>query len=282
MNKLSSFIIALALAAIVAGVYLWQRDHATAPEQVQQQPADAPIVADVPPEEREPGPEIRYPIEAVTPSEPVAETTDISVAITGLLGREAVLKFMQLGDFPRRVVGTVDNLARSHAAPMLWPVNPTPGKFTVQSRADIQEIAASNGQRYEPFVAMVQSLNTDKVVSLYVRLYPQFQGAYEELGYPRGYFNDRLVAVIDNLLGTPEPAGALPVELLEVKGDVKSERPWVRYQYVDPELEALSAGQKIMLRVGPANRKVLKEKLTEIRRRVSGGGLSLPEAPGKR
>jgi hypothetical protein len=37
-----------------------------------------------------------------------------------------------------------------------------------------------------------------------------------------------------------------------------------------------------MLRVGPANRKVLKEKLVEIRRRVSGGALSLPDASGKR
>lgn len=282
MNKLSSFIIALALAAIAAGIYLWQRDQAREPEQVQLQPSDAPAVVEAPPEAREPGPEIRYPIESVAPAEPVAASTDVGVAMSALLGREAVLKFMQLADFPRRVVGTVDNLGRSHAAPVLWPVHPTPGKFTVQGEGDAQVIAAANSQRYDPFVAMVQSLSTDKIVSVYVRLYPQFQAAYEELGYPRGYFNDRLVAVIDNLLGTPEPDGAIPVSLTEVKGDVKSERPWVRYQYADPAYESLSAGQKIMLRVGTANRKALKAKLVDLRRRLSGGGLGLPEASGTR
>ena len=39
---------------------------------------------------------------------------------------------------------------------------------------------------------------------VYERLYPLFQQAYEDLGYPGKYFNDRLVEVIDHLLQTPE------------------------------------------------------------------------------
>lgn len=30
-------------------------------------------------------------------------------------------------------------------------------------------------------------------MQFYVRLYPLFQKAYVELGYPNGYFNDRLI-----------------------------------------------------------------------------------------
>lgn len=63
-----------------------------------------------------------------------------------------------------------------------------------------------------------------------------------------------------------EPAVKHPVQLTEVKGSVPSVRPWVRYEFVDPALEALPAGQKIMLRVGPVNERRLKARLTELRR----------------
>jgi hypothetical protein len=36
-------------------------------------------------------------------------------------------------------------------------------------------------------------VDTRKAVALYVDLYPLFQGAYAELGYPNRYFNDRLI-----------------------------------------------------------------------------------------
>ncbi len=39
--------------------------------------------------------------------------------------------------------------------------------------------------------------------------------------------------------------------LVEVKGSVPSLRPWVRYEFVDPDLEAQSAGRKILMRMGP-------------------------------
>jgi hypothetical protein len=42
----------------------------------------------------------------------------------------------------------------------------------------------------------------------------------------------------------------------------------VRYEFVDPALESLSAGQKILLRVGPANERRLKAKLSELRREL--------------
>ena len=38
---------------------------------------------------------------------------------------------------------------------------------------------------------------------MYKQYYPLFQQAYVDLGYPEGYFNDRLVEVIDHLLATP-------------------------------------------------------------------------------
>ncbi|HKO66785.1 MAG TPA: DUF3014 domain-containing protein, partial [Burkholderiaceae bacterium] len=56
----------------------------------------------------------------------------------------------------------------------------------------------------------------------------------------------------------------------DVKAPIVLVQPKVLHQYADPELEALSAGQKAMIRVGPDNASVLKAKLREIRYRVAG------------
>jgi len=98
-----------------------------------------------------------------------------------------------------------------------------------------------------------------QAVAWYVRYYPLFQQAYRELGYPRGYFNDRLVAAIDNMLAAPD----LTAPIALVRGDTY-------YRFVDPSLQGLSAGQKLLLRMGPANAAKLKAKLREVRAALVG------------
>jgi len=151
---------------------------------------------------------------------------------------------------------------------MLWPIKPTPGRFTVEERAGGSVINADNSQRYTPLVLLAESVDAGKAVDLYIRMYPLLQQAYEELGYPKAYFNDRLMAVIDQLLATPGADEPIQVHLTEVKGSVASLQPWVRYEFVNPAFESLSAGQKIMLRVGSVNERRLKAKLTAIRQQL--------------
>jgi hypothetical protein len=92
---------------------------------------------------------------------------------------------------------------------------------------------------------------------LYVRFYPLCQQAYVDLGYPNGYFNDRLVEVIDHLLAAPEMTGPIKLTVSHVL-----------YEYADPEIEARSAGQKLLIRMGAENAAQVKAKLREIRREV--------------
>jgi hypothetical protein len=101
---------------------------------------------------------------------------------------------------------------------------------------------------------------------------PLLQRAYTDLGYPGRSFDARLVEVIDLLLATPSTPEPLKVQLTEVKGSVPSVRPWVRYEFADPALESLAAGQKILMRVGPVNQRRLKAKLVEIRAALLAGG----------
>jgi hypothetical protein len=59
-------------------------------------------------------------------------------------------------------------------------------------------------------------------------------------------------------LATPEPTE--PLRLVQVK---------VRYQFADPDMERRSAGQKMLLRIGPENARVVKAKLREFRQFVA-------------
>ena len=211
-------------------------------------------------------PKIEHPIERVQvePAPPPQATLDASdpamrEALASLFKGNKLPEAVQPISLIRNIVATIDNLPRSKAAPRLWPVQPMSGAMSTINAGDHLVIAADNSARYAPGIALVEAVDTKRLVAIYVRFYPLFQQAYRELGYPDGYFNDRLVAVIDHLLATPQVNS--PIALVQ---------PKVLYQYADPELEALSAGQKAMMRVGPDNAAVLKAKLREIRFRVAG------------
>ena len=268
---------AVVLVAVAAGAFWWWQQSSVAPPAepapgvaapAPEAPAsmaasapEAPLAAASSPET------IRFPVEASAPAVPPAS---FETRLGELLGRAAVLNFLQTDQLIRRVVVTVDNLARHHAAPQLWPVHPMPGRFTVEGEAGAGVIAAANAERYQPWVDWVTRVPVQPVAALYRQAYPAFQQRYEELGYPGRYFNDRLIDVIDHLLATPEPAQPLAVQLTEVKGPVAPVRPWVRYEFSDPQLERLSAGQKMLLRVSPAQARALKAKLGEFRRELAG------------
>lgn len=187
-------------------------------------------------------------------------------ALIDLLGRDAVIELLQTDAFAERVVATVDALPSGHAAPRLWPVHPTEGRFTVD--AD-NRITADNAARYDRFVDLVERIDPATAARLYRRLLPQLQSAYAGLGYPGRRFHDRLIEVIDHLLATPVAPPAPPVTLTDVKGPIASERPWVRYEFADPALESLSAGQRILLRVGDAHRQRLTAWLRAFRASIA-------------
>ena len=154
----------------------------------------------------------------------------------------------------------------------LWPVNPVPGRFSVELRDGATFIGADNGLRYTPYVLLLETVDLRQGVAVYSRIYPDLQRAYEDLGYPKGYLNDRLVHVIDELLATPEIDVPLEVRLPSIEGPLQPKRPWVLYEFVDPQLQSLTAGQKALLRMGSVNERRIKVRLSEIRRLVTAGG----------
>ena len=254
------------LGAIGAG--LWSLTKSPAPTPIALRPpahAATASVVSVSPEAAPSAPAIAYPIDTPTSAASDSAPLDINSAITDLVGRQAAVSLFQLADFPRRVAATVDNLGRGHAPASLWPVNPASGRVIVTTMSGATTLGPDNGLRYTPYVLLVENVDMRQAAAAYVRLYPLIQRAYEEIGFPGRYFNDRLVEVIDQLLATPEPNGPLGVHLPTINGPVRPQRPWVLYEFDDPALQALAAGQKILLRMGPVNERRMKTRIAEFR-----------------
>ncbi len=177
---------------------------------------------------------------------------DVADAINRLTDVTGLFSFK---NFIRHFVVTIDNLTNQKIPQRYIFTQRVPDKFAVVTKdVDTALLDTRNFIRYAGFVNLVERIDTGKLVAHYVRFYPLFQEAYEELGYPDRYFNDRLIQVIDHLLAAPE-----------VEGQINLVRPKVFYQFANPELEALSAGQKILVRVGYDNAHRVKAKLRELR-----------------
>jgi hypothetical protein len=257
MNDMRKLIrTAIFVAAGLVGGYLWWQQE-TAPADLATV-APEPIVA-APSTSADSTPATHYPV--VTGDEavflPALADSDNALIQTmvALVGSDNWRQMFVPERIVRRIVATVDNLPRHDAPVGLWPLRPVGGAF--QSRVSETGLAIdpANSARYARYIDMVRALDVHEVVRIYHAYYPIFQQAYVELGYPQGYFNDRLIVAIDDLLAAPEPSQSPAIA-----------QPKVRYQFADRELEDRSAGQRIMLRIGIDNAQVVKGKLRDFRR----------------
>ena len=262
MRSLALWFVIVVLCVVGGGVYYWKNHTEREARLEQMQPASGPTAqAPAPaPEDEKPV----YPLPAQAPptdqSEPkplppLAQSDEpLREALQGPVAGPDFDDLMIGKDIVRRIVATVDNLPRKRVAERLLPLKSPGGNLNVSGQGEIVALSPANYGRYTHYVKLAQSIDAHKLVAVYVHYYPLFQDAYRELGYPKKQFNDRVIQAIDDLLNAPVPSK--PPELV---------RPKVFYEFEDPALEELSAGRKIMLRIGPDNASIIKNKLREIR-----------------
>src|SRR6267143_5819112 len=252
-----AWLIGIVVAAVIAlGGWYWYASR--------QRPAAAtPVVAAPAPPPVSSEPQIEHPIAADNAAGsaalPALNDSDQIVhdSLVGVLGRHAVEQFLVPQNIVRHLVATVDNLPRRKLAAELRPVKPTPGQTASATQGEITTLSDANFERYAPLVRVLQATDVKGLALVYERLSPLFQQSYEDLGYPGKYFNDRLVEVIDHLLQAPE-----------VSAPIKVVQPRVFYEYADADLESRSAGQKLLIRMGPSNARAIKAKLREFRAEI--------------
>jgi len=236
------------------------------PERPPQIEPPAAEPATVEPATREPEPQQEEPTKEATetpPETPLPTLDDsddrVRQDLYTLAARQVLDSLLNLNRIIRRFVVTVDNLPRKQLANSKYRSNQAiRGQPIVEEDSLGLYLSERNFARYDAFVDLLESMNSEQVVALYLHYYPLIQTAYEDLGYPSAYFNDRLIDVIDHLTDTAD-----------IGGRISLVRPRVLYKFVDPELEALSAGQKILIRIGPRNAARVKSKLRELRKSLT-------------
>jgi len=248
----------LAAGAAIALWYYWSSMTEQVPEPepvlkpVAETPAESPgPVHPMVPTDSEP---VDQP--ELVPLPPLDQSDEyLKLEIADIFG-ESVNDMLAESGMIERIVATIDNLPRSHVAERIRPVGGLQDPFLVDGQDSSGEyfINPENYHRYDALVTLTSSADLGELIDVYRRFYPLFQDAYVSLGYPDGYFNDRLVQVIDHLLVTPD-----------VSDQIELVRPHVLYEYSDPDLEALSSGQKLLLRMGTDNSNKIKNTLRELR-----------------
>jgi len=281
MNKLILIVVIIFSLAIAATYYPWQQIEEIEPVSESESVTEDDEFLKIPGELEKPA--IKYPVPETSSkskdkdrvekgSEPVqapegiqislgplpkldGSDREISREINGLIEDEALTGLFSFKSFITHFVVTVDNMTNRKLPQRYVFMQRVPDKFAViKQEFDTASLDSKNFKRYSAYVNLLDVVDSRKLVTVYVRFYPLFQEAYEALGYPDRYFNDRLIQVIDHLLVAPE-----------IEGPISLVRPKVFYRFADPELEALSAGQKILLRIGYGNALRVKSKLKELR-----------------
>jgi hypothetical protein len=282
-NNMKNWLIALLLIVLAAAAYYYVMVYESSVEETPPPPIPtAAIERPVPEPEPEPEPVPVEPAEEVIEVEPGPEIVDETIAlpplaesddlvfesISGLAGEASVMRFFVSDNVVSRFVASVDALTSRQVPGQIMVVRDLEGKFvaTANEQPDIVirnsegdpipqfVLNPANYKRYDPQVEMFEALDTQELITLYRDFAPLSQQAYVELGYPDGDFKARLIEVIDSLLSTPEISE--PPRLI---------KPEAFYLFANPDLEALPAGQKALLRMGPMNAQRVKAKLREIR-----------------
>lgn len=251
-NRIVVVVVVVIVVGSIAAYFYWQQ------QQQQPEPVQVRTISPAPPP---PEPLVQQVIETVPAQPPLPSLSESDKfmldAIAGLVGNQSLMELFYTERIIRKIVATVDNLPRERVPLKVMPVSPAPGAFLTEGQEGGKTISPKNAARYALYVKIAEAMDAQKLVETYVRLYPLFQQTYEELGYPKKYFNDRLLVAIDNMLVAPD-----------LKKPVKLVQPHVLYNFADPDLEVRSAGQKTLMRMGSENEAKIKAKLREIKQQI--------------
>ncbi|PTL79320.1 DUF3014 domain-containing protein [Vitiosangium sp. GDMCC 1.1324] len=185
--------------------------------------------------------------------------------LVGLLSPEPTLQkwLSSTEDLVRRFSSAVGNIAEGESPRAALAFMAPQGAFQVVEHDGRTVIAPDSFTRYDSVARVITSLDTQTSAMTYKALKPLIDEAYKEISRPGQRFDQTLARAIQRMLDTPVPEG--DIEVLDTPG--------VNYAYAAPELEQLSAAQKHLLRMGPANARAIQAKLRELR-----NALALPTA----
>ncbi|MBM7070635.1 DUF3014 domain-containing protein [Shewanella sp. 202IG2-18] len=265
----------LAIAAVGGYYYLNQPEEPTqtqTPEDTTVQVPDVLPEKPIPTEtipEPEPEPEVKAPEpqpepikEEPKPAKPELPKLNQSDAFVREQTLEAfkglsINNVLLNKNLARQFVVFVDNLAHGELARKASPLVGPNQSFDALDVTDKIYLDPDSYHRYDMYADLLQTMNTQSIVSSYKLLLPILNDAFAELGYEDVTFNQRIKAAIKEMLNAP--IIEQPIELTSIS---------VNYKFKNANLEALPDAQKLMIRMGPENTRKVKAALREVLKKL--------------
>ncbi len=161
-------------------------------------------------------------------------------------------------DLIYRTAAIIHNASQGKVSRSLLGFIRVPGRFMVRDEGGRKVIDAASYARYDAIVEAVTSTTPKRLIELFNLCEPLFVAALDELSVEDARPRLLLLAALDQVLNTPVLGG--PVVVVEGRGPL--------YEFAAREMEARSALQKQLLRMGPENVSKLRNYARALRREL--------------
>jgi hypothetical protein len=163
--------------------------------------------------------------------------------LAALSTRPELARWLATDDLIRQIAAAIDRASTGASPARDFRLIAPAGKFTVGRRGTTRIIDPANYRRYSGLVATINSIDPETVATIYQTIRPRLNEAYRAMGNPGRDVDAALQLVLDTLLDTPLVSD--PIAIVEGEG--------ARWNFADPDVEALVPIQKQLLRMGPAH-----------------------------
>ena len=185
--------------------------------------------------------------------------------LPSLTWRNELLKLVIDDGMIRRFVVFTDNFSQGIVAYKHSPlVSPSSSFSAIETQLFDDENQqewlwdTNSENRFSLYIDLLKSMDSQKLIAIYLDIKPLFDKAFAELGYPDNDFTETLQRAITRILDAQLP-----------KSPLKIIRPSVMYKYKDAEIEALDDVDKLLLRLGKENVLIIKSALLEFSEKLS-------------
>ncbi len=228
-NKRLPFFVAGATVLVAAAAAVWYFNR---PAPHPEPPPQAPPQAEAP-----------KPAEAAPPRVEKSEA-EIRKELAALSSTPEWARWLAASDLLDRFVVVVDNVAED--------VNPS-------KQLDFIPVRPQKGEkldtaRYDQIAAVIGSIDAKGFAQVIREVHPLLENAYHKLGYPDRKFDRAAARALQRIVDAPvrnSPPALAP------KGATN-------LAFTDEKLEALGPVEKLLLRMGPKNTRILQGKAKEI------------------
>ncbi|MDO8795070.1 MAG: DUF3014 domain-containing protein [Vicinamibacterales bacterium] len=177
----------------------------------------------------------------------------VRTLVRALSQNSAVAAWLATDGLIRNFTVTVANIADGATPAKHLKVLRPSSAFRIVERDGRAYVDPQSYNRYGAIAAAIAAVDPSGTARLYATLKTRIEEAHRDLGSPDQSFDRTLERAIVTLLETPV-----------VDSPVRLKPKGIGYAYDDERLESLTAAQKQLLRMGPRNIRIIKERLRGI------------------